>query len=77
MVWSINTQVIQIVAAVAFYLVANELQGLFRFFFLAANELQGLIRFYIERARQLYTRHRKKSVTFSKGSSMHVTFAMN
>ena len=32
MVWSINTQVIQIVAAVAFYLVANELQGLFRFF---------------------------------------------
>ena len=32
MVWSINTQVIQIVAAVAyFYLVANELQGLFRF----------------------------------------------
>ena len=34
--------------------------------FLAANELQGLIRFYIERARQLYTRHRKKSVTFSK-----------
>ena len=32
MVWSINTQVIQIVAAVAyFYLVANELQGLFHF----------------------------------------------
>ena len=49
----------------AFFLAANELQGLFRFFF-AANELQGLIRFYIERARQLYTRHRKKSVTFSK-----------